>query len=250
MHTYKKMNNKKQLKIILLIAAALLSAGCNADKLDIKPFFNPNNQSASFFEKPFAFNSESDFIAVQKKTWEYGTDLKHKKSGNKTATNCQALKKLLKEGYTAAKEYEYGFVNVRALICSMWKELETFKPYSVSYMNDLSLNKNFATKAPARFALLISDEEIKKAESAKSWNNVSQIKKVDPVNDMQSIYYDNTGGIQRLTLMAKGDYNGDGIEDWLLFMENSVEEGSYSTEYVYIITRTKADGPIILLKEM
>ncbi len=244
------MNNKKQLNIILLITAALLSSGCNADKLDIKPFFNPNNQSASFFEKPVAFNSESDFLAVQKKTWEYGTDLKHKKFDNKAATNCQALKNLLKEGYTAAKEYEYGFVNVRALICSMWKEMATFKPYSVSYISDLSLNKNFAIKAPARFALLISNDDIKEAESAKSWNSMSRIKKVEPVNDMQAIYYDSTGGIQRLTLMAKGDYNGDGIEDRLLFMENSVEGGSYSTEYVYIITRTAADGPITLLKEI
>ena len=242
--------NKKQLNILLLIISALLSSGCNADMLNIKPFFNPNNQSESFFEKPVAFNSESDFLAVQKKTWEYGADLKHKKSGNKVATNCQALKKFLKEGYTVAKEYEYGFVNVRVLICSMWNEMSTFKSYSVSYMNDLSLNKDFSIKAPARFALLISDEEIKKAESAKSWNSVSQIKKVEHVNDMQAIYYDNTGGIQRLTLMAKGDYNGDGIEDRLLFMENSVEGGSYSSEYVYIITRTKADGPIILLKEM
>ncbi|VAW73837.1 hypothetical protein MNBD_GAMMA10-1884, partial [hydrothermal vent metagenome] len=68
--------------------------------------------------------------------------------------------------------------------------------------------------------------------------------------DMRAIYYDSTGGIQRLTLMAKGDYNGDGIEDRLLFMENSVEEGSYSTEYFYIITRTVAGGPISLLKEV
>ncbi|VAW69117.1 hypothetical protein MNBD_GAMMA10-1716, partial [hydrothermal vent metagenome] len=217
------MNKKKQLNITLLVAATLLSAHCNADKLEIKPFFNPDNQSAAFFKKSVAFNSASDFLTVQEKSWEYETDLKHEKAGNKKATNCKTLKKLLKEGYTAAKDYEYGFVNAQSLTCSMWKEMATFKPYSVSYMNDLSLNKDFATKAPARFALLISNEEIKKAESAKSWDSMSQIKKIDLVNDMRAIYYDSTGGIQRLTLMAKGDYNGDGIEDRLLFMENSVE---------------------------
>ena len=245
------MNKRKQLKITSLITATLLSIGCNADKLEIKPFFNPNNKTGAFFENSPAFSSGSDFLALQEKSWEFdGADLERGKSGNKTATNCQTLNKLIKEGYTAAKAYEYKFISARSVICSMWAELATFKPYSVSYMSDLSLNKDFATKAPPRFALLISNDDIKKAESAKSWNSMSQIKKVDPVNDMQAIYYDNSGGIQKLTLMAKGDYNGDGIEDWLMHMQNNVEGGSYSSTTLYIITRTKADGPITLLKEV
>jgi len=245
------MNNKKQLNIALLIITVLLSTGCNANKLDMKPFFNPNNKTGAFFENSPAFNSASDFLALQEKVWEFdGADLEHKKSGNKTATNCQILNKLLKEGYTAAKEYEYKFISARSVICSMWKKMAAFKPYGVSFMNDLSLNKDFSTKAPAHFALLTSNDEIKKSESAKSWNSMSQIKKVDPVNDIKAIYYDNTGGIQKLTLMAKGDYNGDGVEDWLMHMQNSVEGGSYSSTILYIITRTKADGPIILLKEV
>ena len=67
---------------------------------------------------------------------------------------------------------------------------------------------------------------------------------------MQSTYYDYSGSIQRLTLMAKGDYNGDGVEDQLLYMENSVEGGSYSSAKAYLITRMTADAPIKLLKEI
>ncbi len=245
------MNNKKQLNIILLIIATLLSAGCNANKLDTKPYFNPNTKTGAFFEKAVVINSASDFLALQEKVWEFGgADLEHKKSGNKTAANCQTLKKLLKEGYTAAKAYEYKFISARSVICLMWTELATFKPYSVSFMSDLSLNKDFATKAPARFALLISNDDIKEAESAKSWNSMSRIKKVELVSDVQAIYHDDSGGIQKLTLMAKGDYNGDGIEDQLLHMRNNVEGGSYSSTTLYIITHTKPDGPIILLKEI
>ncbi len=159
MLTYKKMNNKKQLKIIFLIAATLLSAGCNADKLDIKPFFNPNNKTGVFFESSPALSSESDFLALQKKSWAFDeADLEHEKSGNKTVTNCQTLNKLIKKGYTVVKEYKYKLVSARSVICLMRKEMATFKPYSVSYMSDLSLNKDFATKAPAHFALLISND--------------------------------------------------------------------------------------------
>ncbi|VAW69118.1 hypothetical protein MNBD_GAMMA10-1717 [hydrothermal vent metagenome] len=255
------MDRKKQLNITSLITALLLSSGTNADKLDIKPFFNSDSKTGVFFEKRPELNSANDFLALQEKAWEFdGADLEHKKTGNKKtgnkktgnkkATNCKTLNKLLKEGYTVVKVYEYKVVSARSVICSMWKEMASFKPYSISFMNNLSLNKKFAIKAPARFALLISNEEIKKAESADSWNSMSQIKKVEPVSDVQAIYNDDSGGTQKLTLMAKGDYNGDGIEDWLLHMANSVEGGSYSSTILYIITRTTADGPISLLKEI
>ncbi|VAW73843.1 hypothetical protein MNBD_GAMMA10-1885, partial [hydrothermal vent metagenome] len=231
------MNNKKKLNIVLLIMAALLSAGCNADKLKIKPFFNPNNNSDAFFQKPVVLNSANDFLTLHRKTWEFGgTDLKREKYGNKVAINCPTLKNLLNRGYTVVKAYKYKLVSAQSVICSMWKEMAAFKPYSISFMDNLSLNKAFATKAPARFALLISNEEIKKTGSASSWNSLSRISKVEPVSDLQAIYHDDSAGIQRLTLMAKGDYNDDGIEDWLLYMENSVEGGSYSSTAFYIIT--------------
>jgi len=132
----------------------------------------------------------------------------------------------------------------------MWEQMGSFKSYKVSHLSKLSLNKDFATQAPASFALTISDEQTKKAEAAANWNEVSKIKKVTRQNDMQSTFYDHSGGVQRLSLMAKGDYNGDGIEDQLFYMENSVEGGSYSSAKAYIITRISPDAPVKLLKEI
>jgi len=78
---------------------------------------------------------------------------------------------------------------------------------------------------------------------------MSHIQKIVPVNDAQAIYYDNSGGIQRLTIMAKGDYNQDGIEDMVLYIENSVEGGDYYSSYSYIVTQLTADAPYTLIKQ-
>jgi len=243
------MNKKIQLKYLIFIFASLINSGCNAAKSDIKPYFNTNNQSAAFFEKPVVVGSAKDFLAIREKAWDFPTDLKHKKLGQKTVSNCLILNKLINEGFTAAKAYDHAFVNAQSTICSMWELMGEFKSYNVSFMDKLRLNKDFSAQVPAQFALLISNDDIKKAASAASWDDASKIKDVKSLNDEQATYYDRSGSIQRLTLMAKGDYNADGVEDRLLYMENSVEGGSYSSAKAYIITRITANGPIVLLKE-
>jgi hypothetical protein len=239
-----------KLKYLTLIMVSIINSGCNAAKLEIQPYFNSNNQSAAFFEKPLVVNSANGFLALQEKAWDYPSDLKHEKKGHTTVTNCLVLNNVLSEGYLAANAYDHAFVNTQSAICSMWAQMGKFKSYNVSFMDQLILNKNFATQVPAQFALSISNDDMKKALSAANWHEVSKIKEVKRTNAEEATYYDSSGSIQRLTLMAKGDYNADGIEDRLFFMENSVEGGSYSSSKVYIITRLTANGPITLLKEI
>jgi hypothetical protein len=247
-------NNKMfkiiKLKYLTLILVSLVSSGCNIGKPHIKPYFNSNNHSHAFFDKLLVVESANDFLILQDKAWKYSTDLEHKKKGQITVSNCLALNSSLSEGYLAVNAYDHPFVNAKSVICSMWALMGEFNSYNVSFMDQLTLNKDFAKQAPAQFALLISDEQIEKALSAASWHEVSKIKEVQPTSTEEATFYDSTGGIQRLTLMAKGDYNADGIEDRLYYMENNVEGVSYASAQAYIITRLTADGPIKLLKEI
>lgn len=244
------MHKKNLAKYLTLFFSALLSLGCSAEKLDNQPHFNTNNQSGAFFEVPLVIDTASDFMAMQEKTWDFATDLKHNKLGTKAVSNCLTLKKLLSEGFTAVSERDNSFVGAQSAICSMWEQMGKFKPYNTSFMSELTFNKDFATLAPARLALLISNEQIANAKNATSWNEASNIKEVKSLSEENAIFYDDSGSIQRLTLMAKGDYNSDGFEDRLLYMENSVEGGSYSSTKIYVVTRLTADGSLSLLKEI
>ena len=244
------MYQKIKLNFSVLAFSMLLSAGCNATATEFAPYFNKDNQSGAFFDNALILKSASDFSSALEKNWDYPTDLKHKTLGKKSVSSCQQLKKSINDGFTAAKVYEHKFVSAQSTICSLWKHMAAFKAYKISHLGELPLNKDFAKQAPASLALVISDEQEKKVKMAASWNDFSKIKKVTSHSKTKSTFYDNSGGIQRLSLMAKGDYNGDGIEDRLLFMENSVEGGSYSSTNAYIITRVSPGAPITLLKEI
>ena len=108
--------------------------------------------------------------------------------------------------------------------------------------------KEVAEELPAEFTLAISNYTVEQVTQSEHSSDVTTIKKVEPVNEDQAVYYDTDGSIQRLTLMAQGDYNGDGIEDAIFYMENGVDGGSYSSVKAYVVTLgTRA--PITLLAQ-
>lgn len=242
------MNYKIQIIFFIFLISALTSSVSAKPQLN-KPYFNNDNQSGAFFETPIVIKDANDFNQLQKSIWDFPTKLKHEKLGSKEVTSCFELNSNLDKGFTAANLYEFSFVNAQRTICSMWQLIGKFKPYNQSFMYDVKLNKDFANIAPANFSLQISNNQLEKKSSA-TWNAASKVINVDIRNDSSATFYDDSGSIQRLTLMVKGDYNSDGIEDQLYFVENSVEGGSYSSSKVFIVTRITADAPLSLLEEI
>ena len=66
---------------------------------------------------------------------------------------------------------------------------------------------------------------------------------------MRAEYYDSTDGFQVITVVAKGDYNLDGIEDIVITKENSVLSGSYSSSHGYVLTRMSEQALFTVLSE-
>ncbi|TOQ19000.1 hypothetical protein CGH01_16515, partial [Vibrio parahaemolyticus] len=56
-------------------------------------------------------------------------------------------------------------------------------------------------------------------------------------------------GYQKVTLLATGDYNDDGLEDVILLKENSVLSGSYGSTHGYVLSRLHENGSYELIKE-
>jgi hypothetical protein len=52
-----------------------------------------------------------------------------------------------------------------------------------------------------------------------------------------AVFVDSDGASQTLSVLARGDWNGDGIEDLMLKREISLEGGSYSAVGLALITR-------------
>lgn len=238
------------MKSLYTLAFISLAFGCAATSSGaISPVFSGNNGTDAFFDQQLVIQQAEEFKVLETKVWSYEFDLKSPSEQHEIVETCSALTEKINAGYSALRAYEQVAVNARVLTCEIWRVLSLLKPASVSYLQSLKHGSALAEKMPAELALIISKDDERRLAKASSWQDMSQISKIEIINADQAVYYDNSGGIQRLTIRARGDYNQDGIEDAVLYMGNSVDGGSYSSTYGYIITKLAADAPYTLLKQ-
>lgn len=163
---------------------------------------------------------------------------------------CQTLTHAIDSGYKPTTEFYGKYIYWRHDHCKAVSYISQMKNFSTSYIHDLTLDASFPAVAPPALALIISDDDIRKAHQVATWSAMSEITRIDITDATQSTYYDASGSIQKVTVMARGDYNDDHIEDILLFVDNSVEGGSYESQDAFILTRTGPGAPLTLLKSL
>jgi len=236
------------MKTLYISILSSLSFGCVATS-KIEPTFIKENSTYAFFDKQISLTQAKDFSNLDTKTWSYEFELKSSEGKYEEVETCEALTEKIKNGYQAFRYSEQKVVNARKLTCEMWRVMSKLTSSDVSYLRGFEHNLNLPMKMPPELSLIISKDDERNLAKANNWEEMSHFKKVEPLNKDQAIYYDNSGGIQKLTVMAKGDYNNDGIEDMVLDMTNGVEGGSYSSTYGYVVTRLAADAPYTLIKQ-
>jgi hypothetical protein len=104
---------------------------------------------------------------------------------------------------------------------------------------------------PARLYLAISEDseqEVRQAQARgltlKQFRSETTFRQSAP--DTVRIEVDDT--VQDVQLLARGDFNGDGAEDWLLRVDSRVVQGSYGSSSLWLVTRLKANRPLLVLR--
>ena len=239
----------KNFRYVAVLSATLISTGCATSTESIRPFYTEHNPVSSLLEVPIETLSNKDIQRMKVAKWSFEVELK--KNGDVTQLNsCETLLEANSAGYKAMSYREYSSYKAQILSCKVIADIGKLKPSHVSHIDAALLTDRLPDNAPPELALIISKDDERRLAKAESWQEISHIKKIEQLDEYQVIYYDNSGGIQKLALVAKGDYNQDGIEDVILYMENSVEGGSYSTDDAFIITRLSAQAPYTLLKQL
>lgn len=59
-----------------------------------------------------------------------------------------------------------------------------------------------------------------------------------------------TGKARFLSLLAEGDFDHDGFDDILLYAGDSMIGGTYSASNLYIVSRVRKNGPLVLRSEL
>ncbi|QFU06556.1 hypothetical protein FIU82_16325 (plasmid) [Pseudoalteromonas sp. THAF3] len=234
----------------LFICISISSVACaNVDKKTIAPTFGSENKTDGYFLEKLALNKPEQFKELSNKKWFYSYEVTSESKKTLEINSCKKLSEALEEGYSSSNYREQKALIATNKICTTWSHMGELKPSKKSFIGALKHSLNLPNKMPPELSLVISNDDKRRLENASSWEEMGQIKNIEPVNDEQAVYYDKDGGIQRLTIMAYGDYNEDGVEDVVLHMANAVERGSYSSSYSYVITRLTADSKYSLIKK-
>lgn len=142
-----------------------------------------------------------------------------------------------------------AFMEITAM-CVATEFIVNGKLSKQTFLSGLLFDNKLPDKLPAQLALVISEAESAKLlnnKKIKYWSHINKITSVSK-NSINHATYTHDSGSQELELVAKGDFNADGIEDMLLTSRDSVEGGTYSATRLFVLTKLSKDVAIELLE--
>ncbi len=120
----------------------------------------------------------------------------------------------------------------------------------ISYIGKFNLDRELANKLPIELAFALSPDtrERVKKNKGKSWTLIDTIKAVTKINDYVT-RYNIPYATQTISLLARGDFNHDNIEDVLLLVENDINDGWLNPTRLFTLTRYKGAALFSVIKE-
>ena len=164
------------------------------------------------------------------------------------ARNCAALIELSEAGYQGPGNPENKVRLLNLAYCRAIALLGRAKPARISHLRDFVMNKAALDYLPALVNLYPSCEFICYAveanERGNSFTKFETPLAVDVESDEEMTVW--TGAwMAILTVLARGDVTGDGIDDLLLLSNGGATEGTYGASLLFLLTR---DGPDAVLR--
>jgi len=211
-------------------------------------------QLGALLNQAITSNNVADIKTMLNKDWYSAVNVKSLKLPGSTYAikSCTEYFKLVDKALTTVRENESSAFAEFVLMCQAAKVIIEAKPSKHSFLDDLKFDKKLPNKLPKQIAMVISTTESKRLnENSKlvSWGDVNKINKVDVINNVKAIYH-HQGSTQEIELMAKGDFNNDGIEDMLVSSRDSVVGGSYNALRVYQVTKLNHQAGLEVINEI
>lgn len=125
------------------------------------------------------------------------------------------------------------------------------KPAEQSHLNNIKFDATLPKALPIEFVLVTSVVDrgrlLNKYPRA-HWGDVEEITAVETCGAHCAVY-SSAGAKQEVRLVARGDFDSDGISDILVSSLDSLEDGTYSALRLFLLTRRQKDGELELLRE-
>ena len=125
------------------------------------------------------------------------------------------------------------------------------QPFAVDHLGDPVFDAALPARLPVGFASIPSarDHERALADPAlRTWSDYAGPMAFEAGDATSGTYREEGGQTTTIALLARGDFNGDGIGDALLQSHEAASGGSWRTSRLFLVTQRTQDGPIELLE--
>lgn len=256
-----KYENKKNYRILLLISICSIILSCSNDSNTSKPE-KPAGIPVTIpdgYRPPLTIKENINITSVNNAAnvlalkWDWTATVENSSKPDKyfNISNCTEYFQTTYEKITTIPYSDNTFFMRVAAFCEATRIIANATPSTKTFLDTVNFDKHLPEQLPKQMAQIISTMESKRImanNNISTWAQVESIIKTEKIGPYHLKYY-NEGGSEELQLLAKGDFNHDGIEDMLLQINDAVEGGSYSATRLFALTRLKPEGKIQLLEQ-
>lgn len=250
----------------LCVAAVLVATGCAtsskpAGELGVEWF--EGFRLASFLEAPLELATQADVSRAIASPWRYDSEVvMYTADGEQAGApfvlhSCAEYFPVQDEQPWPVHEPDARQFMVLAMTCRAAQLVASAAPAKRSHIRSLRFDGRLPDLLPPELAFAISSDSVERIEQAKPderWRDMFGAGRHEPCREKEGahcgIYHDSTGGRQQVQLVARGDFNADGIEDVLLSSHNTVEGGTYAAMQMFVLTRRQPGGDFELVREL
>ena len=183
--------------------------------------------------------------------WDFSIDVSEPGSSTTSAVNdCTSFLSVDQLHAEPVKTYEFAVYRSIGISCKAIQTALALHTSNRSFVRNLVFDKTLVERMPFQLALIISTEEEKRLQTKASihyWSDFESIESVE-AEETNTYLVKTQGTTQTLKLLAYGDANADGIEDILLRNDASVDEGTYSSSRLFVLTKKSENSELEILK--
>lgn len=146
------------------------------------------------------------------------------------------------------KPYEFSVYHAVGVACDALQLALSMEASQTSFVRELAFDKTLVQLLPHQIALVISTEERERLEESSEVRVWSDAETIESVNQLEPdvFSFKTAGATHILKRLAWGDVNGDGIEDLMIRDDVTLDEGSYSSNRLFVFTKRSARHDIEL----
>ncbi len=239
----KKIVTKRTKSLTFLFAITLGLLGCTRDtpaqqqSIDVR--WGSGFTMPTLLAESLTVRSQEDIAALLDKPWYAQIDIQNAKRADvNVLADCRSYFANKTPALRALRDSENNALMELRMMCEAAQLLATAGKSSESYLPDDVLTADAPNQFPKHMALVTSQvesEKIQQDASKQLWGEVNTITDTAG-HSSQQMHFHSEAGLQQVSVVGRGDMNGDRIEDVVMLSRDSVEGGSYFNLRLFVLT--------------